>query len=88
MLAYDGRSFGKLREVFGVLWDAALLPWTSTGLEYSDSIGGCGVTVRVRKGDRIHFWEGFEVPLRPSRDVGVLHAGGGVEVLWEGVGGD
>ena len=66
MLAYDGRSFGKLREVFGILWDAALLPRTSTGLEYSDSIGGCGVTVRVRKGDRIHFWEGFEEPLRPS----------------------
>ena len=38
-----------------VLWDAALLPWTSTGLEYSGSIGGCGVTVRVRKGDRIQF---------------------------------
>ena len=52
----DGRSFVKLREVFGVPWDAALLPRTSTGLEYSDSIGGCGVTVRVRKGDRIHFW--------------------------------
>ena len=60
MLAYDG-SFGKLREVFGVLWDAALLSRTSTGLEYSDSIGGCGVTVRVSKGDRIHFWEGFSV---------------------------
>ena len=40
----------------GVLWAAALLPRTSTGLEYSDSIGGCGVTVRVRKGDRLHFW--------------------------------
>jgi len=55
MSAYDGRSFGKLREVFGVLWDAALFSWTRTGLVYSDSIGGCGVTVRVRKGDRIQF---------------------------------
>ena len=81
MLAYDGRSFGKLREVFGVLWDAALLPWTRTGLEYSEFIGGCGVTVRVRKSDRINFWEVFEEPSRPSRDIVVLHAGWGVEVL-------
>ena len=45
MLAYDGRSFGKLREVFGVLWDAAL----SSGMVYSDSIGGFAVRVKVRK---------------------------------------
>ena len=55
-----GGSFGKLREVFGVLWDNALLPWTRTGLVYSDSIGGCGVTVRVRKGDRYIFGKGLK----------------------------
>ena len=87
MLAYNGRNFGKLREVFGVLWDDALLPWTSTGLVYSDSIGGCGVTVRVRKRDRYIFGEGFEEPLRPSRDIVVLHVGGvgvrvGLELGW------
>ena len=27
---------------------------------------GVGVTVRVRKEDHIHIWEGFEEPLRPS----------------------
>ena len=64
MLAYDGRSFGKLRKAFGVLGGAALLPRTSTVLEYS--IGGCGVTVRVSDGDHIHFWEGFKELLRPD----------------------
>ena len=45
MLAYDGKSFGKPREVFGVLWDAAL----SSGMVYSDSIGGFVSRVKVTK---------------------------------------
>ena len=54
---------------------------------YSDSIGWFVVRVKVTKRYIEYISvDGVEVLLKPIRDVAVLHAGWGIEVLWEGVG--